>query len=206
MTDSALAGVVCARICHDLSSPVGALVNGIDLIREITPEEAAGELAMVAQTAARAAAMLKFHRLAFGTASDPAATLSRRELSERIEAVIAGPRVTVGWSAQDGPPVTITVARLTCLLALAARRLLGLEGALKVILPARDPLPASVIAEGSRVAVTAEQRQWLAGGLDPFPDSRHVEFALAPRAAAAAGARLVLSEAEGQIALRAVAG
>ncbi len=41
MTENALAGLVCARICHDLSSPVGALVNGIDLIRELAPGGAA---------------------------------------------------------------------------------------------------------------------------------------------------------------------
>ena len=28
MNDTDLAGIVCARICHDLVSPVGAIVNG----------------------------------------------------------------------------------------------------------------------------------------------------------------------------------
>ena len=204
MTESALAETVCARICHDLSSPVGALVNGIDLIREITPEGGAGELGMIIQTADRAAALLKFHRLAFGAVADPAASLRRTELRERIETATSSPRVSLGWSALEGPPVTLPVARLTCLLVLAARRCLGLAGALKVVLPARDTLPVSVIAEGDRASISADQRRWLASDHDRPPDSREVEFALLPPAARAAGARIVLSEGERQIALRAV--
>ena len=61
-----LAGTVCTRICHDLVSPVGAVVNGADLIDELGVADAKDEMAMIAQSARRAAAMLKFHRLAFG--------------------------------------------------------------------------------------------------------------------------------------------
>ena len=65
MNDTELAGIVCARICHDLVSPVGAMVNGADLIGELGTADASDELALVAQSARRAAAMLKFHRMEF---------------------------------------------------------------------------------------------------------------------------------------------
>ena len=93
-----LAGIVCARICHDLVSPVGAVVNGADLIRELGTADAAEEMAMVEQSARRAAALLKFHRLAFGAVGDPAAVLTRAQLCERAEDVLAGPRVQLAWS------------------------------------------------------------------------------------------------------------
>jgi len=205
VTENALAGLVCARICHDLSSPVGALVNGIDLIRELAPEGASEELAMVEQTAARAAALLRFHRLAFGAISDPGARLARQDCRSRAEEALAGPRVSFGWTALEGPPIGAPLARLTCLMLLAARRMLGLGGGLRIVLPALDALPLAVIAEGDRVAVSDEQRRWLAGEIEPLPDSRQVEFALLPMAARAAGARIVLSEGGGQVALRAVA-
>ncbi len=198
-----LAGIVCARICHDLVSPVGAVVNGADLIRELGTADAADEIAMVEQSARRAAALLKFHRLAFGAAGDPDTALSRGQLREQIEDVLAGPRVQLGWCTPEGPAIAMPVARLICLMLLAGRAMLGMNGALKVVLPATETLPVAVIAEGAKAAATADQRRWLAGGPGPAPDSRQVEFALAGPAAAAAGARIELIEGEGQLALRA---
>ncbi len=59
------------------------MVNGTDLISEVGTANATEEMAMVAQSARRAAALLKFHRLAFGTAGDPNAMLTRDQLCER---------------------------------------------------------------------------------------------------------------------------
>ena len=198
-----LAGIVCARICHDLVSPVGAVVNGADLIREVGAADAAEEIAMVEQSARRAAALLKFHRLAFGAAGDRDATLARGQLRERVEDVLAGRRVQLGWSAPQGPAISLPVARLICLMLLAGRAMLGMGGTLRVVLPAGDALPVAVIAEGARAAASADQRRWLAGGPGPGPGSRQVEFALAGPAAAAVGARIELIEGTGQLALRA---
>ena len=199
-----LAGIVCARICHDLVSPVGAVVNGADLIRELGTADATEEMAMVEQSARRAAALLKFHRLAFGAAGDRDATLARGQLRERVEDVLAGRRVQLGWSAPQGPAISLPVARLICLMLLAGRAMLGMSGTLRVVLPAGDALPVAVIAEGARAAASADQRRWLAGGPGPAPGSRQVEFALAGPAAAAVGARIELIEGAGQLALRAV--
>jgi histidine phosphotransferase ChpT len=205
MNDTELAGIVCARICHDLVSPVGAMVNGADLIGELGTADASDELALVAQSARRAAAMLKFHRLAFGTTGDPAATLVRTQLSERVEDVLAGPRVQIGWSAPEGPEIPLPVARLTCLMMLAGRAMLGMSGALKVVLPISGALPVAVMVVEQNAKASADQRRWLAGASGPGPESRQVEFALIGPAAAAAGARIEMIEGEGQLALRGVA-
>ncbi len=204
MYDTELAGIVCARICHDLVSPVGAVVNGADLIDELGTADAADELAMVAQSARRAAALLKFHRLAFGAVGDRDATLARGRLRERVEDVLAGPRVQLGWSAPEGPAVALPVARLICLMLLAGRAMLGMSGALKVVLPASGALPVAVMAEGAKTRAHVDQRRWLAGEPGPAPESRQVEFALIGPAAAAAGARIELIEGKGQLALRAL--
>jgi histidine phosphotransferase ChpT len=204
MNDTELAGIVGARICHDLVSPVGAVVNGVDLIRELGTADATAEVAMVEQSARRAAALLKFHRLAFGATSGRDVTLARGQLCERVEEVLAGPRVQLGWSAPQGPGITLPVARLICLMVLTGRAMLGMSGTLRVLLPAGETLPVSVIAEGAKAAISADQRRWLAGGPGPAPDARQVEFALAGPAAAAAGARIALIEGDGQLALRAL--
>ena len=64
MVDSQhLAGILASRICHDLVSPVGAVVNGMDLIREVGAGDAREELAMVGESAKRASALLQFFRI-----------------------------------------------------------------------------------------------------------------------------------------------
>ena len=204
MNETELAGIVGARLCHHLVSPIGAVVNGTDLVRELGAANAADELAMVEQSAHRSAAVLKFHRLAFGRTSEPATGLARAELKLRADEVVANRRVHVGWTTPEGPPVPALVAGLTCLMLLAARAMLGMTGTLRVVLPSGDTLPVSVIVEGEKAAVTADQRRWLAGAAGPAPDPRQVEFALIGPVAAAAGARAELTEGEGQLALRAL--
>ena len=159
-----LAGIVCARICHDLVSPVGAVVNGADLIRELGTADATEEMAMVEQSARRAAALLKFHRLAFGAAGDRDATLARGQLRERVEDVLAGRRVQLGWSAPQGPAISLPVARLICLMLLAGRAMLGVSGTLRVGVPAGWGV---ALAEGSIL----KPRQWsgVRGSWSPGP-------------------------------------
>ena len=205
MNNTELAGIVCARVCHDLVSPVGAMVNGADLIGELGTADASEELALVAQSARRAAAMLKFHRLAFGAVGDPAATLARAQLSERVEDVLAGPRVKICWSAPEGPAISLPVARLICLMLLAGRAMLGMSGSLNVVFPISGALPVAVMAVGQKASASADQRRWLAGTPGPDPESRQVEFALIGPAATAVGARIELIEGEGQLALRGLA-
>lgn len=203
MDQSELAGIVCARLCHDLVGPVGAVVNGVDLITEIGLANAEEEMVLVAQSARRAAAMLKFHRLAFGHAGDPAATLARGQLCERFAEVLAGPRVQFACSAPEGPAIGVPVARLLCLMLLAGRAMLGMSGKLKIVLPTSASLPIAVIAQGEKAGATDDQRRWLAGEPGAALDSRLVEFALIGPAAVAAGARIELVEGPGQLALRA---
>jgi len=204
MEESELAGLLCARLCHDLGSPVGAVVNGVDLIRELGPGDAADELDMLGRSARRAAALLRFHRLAFGAVRDPDATVGRDDLAARAGEMLEGPRVELACSAPAGPPLGAATARLGALMLLAGRAMLGLGGTLRLVLAADADLPVAVIAEGAKAAASDDQRRWLEGGAGPAPDAPEIEFALIPAAARAAGARIELVEGQGQLALRAV--
>lgn len=207
MKDQELAGIVCARICHDLGNPIGAVVNGADLIRELAGGEVADELLMLERSARRAAAVLKFHRLAFGAVRNTEAGVARAALRADAEAVLGGPRVALDWEdAAEGPALPAPVARLAALMLLAGRAMLGIGGVLRVALPAGGPLPVAVVAEGDRAAAGEDQRRWLEGGAGGAPDPRLVEFALIPQAAHAAGARVTLGGSAGRVALEARAG
>ncbi len=64
-----LAALLCSRVCHDLISPVGAIVNGIEVMEEDKNEETkAFALDLIKKSAYQASAKLQVCRLAFGAA------------------------------------------------------------------------------------------------------------------------------------------
>lgn len=203
MKDLDLAGLVSARICHDLASPIGALINGADLITELEPGTAADELALVAQSARRAAAILKFHRLAFGSTGDPEARMSHSELHGRVEQVLTSPRISLDWEPAENGEISIPAARLAALMLLAARAVLGRGGVLTLIPGAQRDLPLIVRAAGPQIRLSDEQRRYLSGELDSGLSSRQVEFALMVPVARRAGAQVHLDEGEAALTLEA---
>jgi histidine phosphotransferase ChpT len=60
--------LLMSRICHDLISPVGAVVNGVELIEESGADMAADAMALIAKSARLASRRLQFYRMAYGTA------------------------------------------------------------------------------------------------------------------------------------------
>lgn len=63
----ALVAAVSARLCHDLTGPVSAVVNGVEIAGD-GGADAAEALALVARSAETAAARIRFLRIAFGPA------------------------------------------------------------------------------------------------------------------------------------------
>src|ERR1700685_3970352 len=64
-----LAALLCSRVCHDLISPVGAIVNGLEVLDEDKDEETkVFALDLIKKSAKQASAKLQFCRLAFGAA------------------------------------------------------------------------------------------------------------------------------------------
>src|SRR5262245_12475392 len=62
-----LAALLCSRVCHDVISPVGAIVNGLEVLedeKDASMREFA--LNLISKSARQASARLQFARLAFG--------------------------------------------------------------------------------------------------------------------------------------------
>src|ERR1700728_5362409 len=69
-----LAALLCSRVCHDLSSPVGAIVNGLEVMEEDKNEETKTfALDLIKKSAHQASAKLQFCRLGFGAAGSAGA-------------------------------------------------------------------------------------------------------------------------------------
>ncbi len=102
----ALAGTLCARVCHDLAGTLGALSGMLDMVAEAPDPEAAG----VAQDCARElAARLRLLRAAWGSDSDVP------DLATLTPGLPGAERLTVDLAALgalDGNPVRQLAANL----------------------------------------------------------------------------------------------
>src|SRR3569623_3581757 len=83
-----LAALLCSRLCHDMLSPVGALSNGLELLRdERDPEMRHRCMELLEQSARISADKLKFFRLAYGAAGGVGDTVPADEPRELVEAL-----------------------------------------------------------------------------------------------------------------------
>lgn len=58
--------LLSARLCHDLVGPIAAISNGVELMSDDDPDFVRDAVALVGDSARRAAARLQFYRFAFG--------------------------------------------------------------------------------------------------------------------------------------------
>lgn len=94
-----LAALLCSRVCHDVISPVGSIVNGIEVLED---EDAAdmrdAALELIARSARQASARLQFTRLAFGAAGSAGAQLDLGDAEQVSRGMIEDDRTRFEWS------------------------------------------------------------------------------------------------------------
>ena len=79
MNDLDFAALLVSRVCHDLVSPVGAVVNGLEILEdERDAAMRADAIKLVASSAEQAAARLQFARIAFGVGESERANVIER--------------------------------------------------------------------------------------------------------------------------------
>jgi histidine phosphotransferase ChpT len=100
MTEIEFAALLVSRVCHDLVSPVGAVVNGLEVLEdERDATMRADALKLVVSSAEQAAARLQFARIAFGAAGSAGAELDLTEVGRIVRGLVQGGKVTVDWQA-----------------------------------------------------------------------------------------------------------
>lgn len=194
-----LSALVSSRICHDMLNPLGAIGNGVELLAMTGPAGAADgpELALVAESVARATARLKLFRLAFGNAP-PGQTMGGAALEAILAENFTGPRLTM--TADLPAELPRSAARLALLAALCAEAALPRGGTLTLRLGATD---GELVAEADRIELDPALWAHVTGPAPTdVPGPAEVQFALLPGAAAAAGRSLALTQGATRLALR----
>ncbi len=99
LTGLDLAALLCSRVCHDLISPTGAIVNGLEVLEESKDDETRDfALALIKKSAGQATARLQFCRLAFGAAGSAGAEINLGDAETVARGFIADDKVKLTWN------------------------------------------------------------------------------------------------------------
>ncbi|HWD50568.1 MAG TPA: histidine phosphotransferase family protein [Rhizomicrobium sp.] len=100
MNDLDFAAMLVSRVCHDLVSPVGAVINGLEVLEdERDANMRADALKLVTSSAEQAAARLQFARIAYGAAGSAGAELDLSEVGRNLQGLVRGGKVQIDWQA-----------------------------------------------------------------------------------------------------------
>lgn len=171
-----LAALLCSRVCHDLISPVGAIVNGLEVLDDDPkPDDREFALDLIRKSAKTASARLQFCRLAFGAAGSAGAQIDLGDAQNMAKGHFEDGKITLAWNL---PRLLLPKNRVKLLLNLLviAQQTIPRGGVLTVDplgegeamgfqitaagLNARVPQPvADLLASGSSGAVDAHAIQ-----------------------------------------------
>ena len=94
-----LAALLCSRVCHDLISPVGAIMNGLEVMEDGKDEETSQfAMDLIKKSAKTASAKLQFCRLAFGAAGSAGAQIDTGDAEKVTRGLMEDDKTKLGWN------------------------------------------------------------------------------------------------------------
>jgi histidine phosphotransferase ChpT len=95
-----LAALLCSRVCHDVISPVGAIVNGLEVLEDDDdPSMRAVAIELIKKSAQSASARLQFCRLAFGAAGSVGASIDTGDAENVARGLFGNDKTSLSWNA-----------------------------------------------------------------------------------------------------------
>ncbi len=100
LTPLDLAALLCSRVCHDVIGPVGAIINGLEVLDGEQDEEMRTvAMELIKKSAMSASARLQFCRLAFGAAGSFGAMIDTGDAEKVARDIFANGRTVLEWRA-----------------------------------------------------------------------------------------------------------
>jgi histidine phosphotransferase ChpT len=203
MNEIEFAALMVSRVCHDLVGPLGAVVNGMEVLEdERDPAMRADAIKLVTMSADQALARIQFMRIAFGAAGSAGAELDLGEIGRLIQGLLDGGKVTLEWNvprlywAKDW-------AKLLMNATLLAADCLPRGGTVTVEAGADPAAPNFKIrAVGLNARVTEEVDRSVRGE-SLNVDARHVQPFLTYKLSRSVNAALAVTPLEGAVELAA---
>ena len=171
-----LAALLCSRVCHDLISPVGAIVNGLEVLDDDPkPEDRDFALDLIRKSARTASARLQFCRLAFGAAGSSGAQIDLGDAQNMARGHIEDGKCTITWTL---PRLLLPKNRVKLLLNMLviAQHTIPRGGTLTV-----DPVGEGetmsfrVVATGHNARLPQNIAELLSGARGPAADAHAIQ-------------------------------
>ncbi len=171
-----LAALLCSRVCHDVISPVGAIVNGLEVLDgDDDPDMRAIAMDLIKKSADSASARLQFCRLAFGAAGSLTAAIDTGDAENAARGLIASDRTTLRWDAprRFAPKNAVKLLLNLCLVAASAA---PRGGVVTVDMTGEgEDLGIRVSAAGSNVRFSQAVANLLSGGEPETIDGHSIQ-------------------------------
>jgi histidine phosphotransferase ChpT len=111
-----LAALLCSRVCHDVISPVGAIVNGLEVLAEEKDASMRDfALELINKSARTASARLQFARIAFGAAGSAGSAIDTGDAEQVAKGFLNDDKIRLSWT---GPRLLMPKNRVKLLLNL----------------------------------------------------------------------------------------
>ncbi len=201
MNDIEFTALMVSRVCHDLVGPLGAVVNGLEVLEDerdaVMRDDA---MKLVTSSANQALARIQFMRIAFGAAGSAGAELDLGEIGRLIQGLLEGGKVKLEWNV----PRAYWAKDWAKLLMNAT--LLGVDslprGGVVTVEAGADATAPNfrVIASGQVARMSEDVERTLRGEQPSAPvDARGIQPVLTQRLARAVNAGLAVTAREGVI-------
>ena len=196
-----LTELLCARLCHELISPVSAVNNGLELVGDGNTDIFAEALGLLRRSAGEASRRLQFYRLAFGQAAGLDTSGGVAAARQLASGLFDGGKIHLDWPEGDldssirlGKPAAKLLLNMVALAGEALPR----GGTIAVrITPGGKRAEAEVSATGTGAGLRDEMR----AAIDPTArvdslDPRTVQGYFTARLADQLAAEFALDESQ----------
>ena len=135
LDDLKIAELLCTRLCHDLTGPIGAVNNGAEFLSDEGFNLQGQAVELITSSAFSAVTRLQFYRLAYGRVKDQ----GEANLADRQKLAVdffTGTKITLDWPDEFtdsvGVSISMRMARLIYNLLIVASGTLIRGGAISV--------------------------------------------------------------------------
>lgn len=171
-----LAALLCSRVCHDIISPVGAIINGLEVLDEDGGEDMREfAFGLIRRSASQASAKLQFARLAFGAAGSAGAEIDLADAEKVARGYMQCEKASFDWEA---PRVLMpkNLVKLVLNLLLLANHAIPRGGQIKVVVENHAPPRFVLTATGTAARVPAAFEKLVPGEIaDLTVDAQSVQ-------------------------------
>jgi histidine phosphotransferase ChpT len=197
MNEIEFSALMVSRVCHDLVGPLGAVVNGLEVLedeRDAAMREDA--IRLVSTSANQALARIQFMRIAFGAAGSAGAELDLGEIGRLVQGLLEGGKVKLEWNVPQAYWAK-DWAKLLMNATLLGSDCLPRGGMVKV--DAEAGAPRFRIHASGTVARIAEEVERMLKGVEPSAplDARGIQPYLTHRLARTVHGALQVKTGEG---------